>query len=156
MTRQNLNQYLIQNQKELKHKIKFIFNDLWSFDSKNLDFCIDLKTAENLTPGFAYGIWLSGYLPVIYSVSFFTIGRFEQIRKFFGFQKAPIMIINAGAYGYDKYGWEHAFKNEDDIKIMEALHFKIIDLKEKQYDFDFIFNKWFQKQNSVHIRLWKD
>ena len=137
MTRQKLNQFFIDNKDELKDKIIFIHNDLWSFNSKDLSFVVDLKNAESAIWGFAAGAFENDLLPIIYGVSFFEIGRLEQLRKFFGYNKKPCIIFNAGAYGYDRYGWEHAFKNNDDLKIMKSLKFKTFNPK---YKFNFIKN----------------
>ena len=157
ISRIEINNYLIKNQNFLKNKIKFLHNDLWNFNSKDLDFVIDLKTAENSIWSWAYGIWLAGYLPIVYGVSFFNIGRLEQLRKFFGYKKAPILIINAGAYGYNKYGWEHAFKKNDDKKIMKILNFKIIDSKKYKKTFKKVINKYVnQNWTNIYLRLYKD
>ena len=151
--RLKLNEYLNENRNELKDKIRFLHNDLWSFDSKDLDFVSDLKNAENAIWGWAYGIWKQGLFPVIYGVSFFEIGRLEQLRKFFGFNKAPILIFNAGRVGYNVYGWEHSFKFNDDKKILKALNFKVYN--SENIEIQKIFEKLFQKKN-IYIRLGKD
>ena len=151
--RYELNKFLIDNQKELSKKIRFFHNDLWSFDSKDLDFVVDLKNCENAIWGWAYGVWTQGYFPVVYGVSFFEIGRLEQLRKFFGFNKAPILIFNAGRFGYDIYGWEHAFNKGDDKKIMKALKFEVY--KSEKITVEQAFEKLFQKRN-IYIRLGKD
>ena len=148
-----LNKYLIENRDELKDKIRFLHNDLWSFDSKDLDFVIDLKNAENAIWGWAYGVWKQGLFPIVYGVSFFEIGRLEQLRKFFGFNKAPILIFNAGRVGYKDYGWEHSFKFNDDKKILKALNFKVYN--SENIEIQKIFEKLFQKKN-IYIRLGKD
>jgi transketolase C-terminal domain/subunit len=149
-----LNNYLNNNAKILQNKIRFLHNDLWSFDSKDQSFCVDLKNCENMIWGFAYGIYKQGLLPVVYGVSFFEIGRLEQLRKFFGYNKAKILIFNAGAVGYDIYGWEHAFKNEDDIKIMQTLGFDII--KSEFTTIERIFNIYFNSKRNIYVRLGSD
>ena len=148
-----LNDYLIKNKIFLKDKIRFLHNDLWSFNSKDLDFVIDLKNCENLIWSWAYGIWQQGLYPIVYGVSFFEIGRLEQLRKFFGYHKAPILIFNAGRVGYDKYGWEHSFKDEDDKKIMETLNFKVYNSEE--ISIENIFKEFFEDQN-LYVRLGAD
>lgn len=151
--RLKLNKYLIKNQEKLKDKIRFLHNDLWSFKSKDLSFSVDLKNCESAIWGIAYGMWLEGFIPIVYGVSFFEIGRLEQLRKFFGFNKAPILIFNAGRIGYDAYGWEHSFKNNDDVKIMKSIGFKVynsedISIKKAM--------KLLDKNKNAYIRLGKD
>ena len=152
--RKEIDETLIKYQNK---KIKFFFNDLWSFPSKDLKISTDLITCENIIWSEAYGAYLAGYLPIVYGVSFFNIGRLEQLRKFFGYNKAPIIIINAGAYGYDKYGWEHAFKDNDDIVLMKQLNFKIID-NFNMVSFNKILKKKLKNPNkkNIYIRLGKD
>lgn len=152
MTRLDLNQYLIKNKDKLKNEIRFLHNDLWSFDSKDLDFVFDLKNCENIIWGIAKGIHNKGYLPVIYGVSFFEIGRLEQLRKFFGHNKAPVLIFNAGRVGYD-YGWEHSFKKNDDVAIMKTLGFKVFNSEDISVKKVF---KLLKRNKNVYIRLGKD
>jgi len=163
ISRKTIDKYLIKNQDYLKNKIRFFHNDLWSFNSRDLDFVIDLKIAENSVWGWAYGAWLTGYYPVVYGVSFFNIGRFEQLRKFFGFHKAPCLIINAGAYGYKNYGWEHSFMNFEDEKLMTSIGFKVIYVKNIQnYDIRStkqLFEKYLDynsENKNIYIKLYKD
>ena len=153
MNRNDLNQYLIKNQDFLRKKIRFFHNDLWSFNSKDLDFVVDLKNCENVIWGWAYGVWKQGYYPVVYGVSFFEIGRLEQLRKFFGFNKAPILIFNAGKVGYDVYGWEHSFKKKEDKKILKAIKFKVYESEE--ISVKDAFDKLFKNKN-IYIRLGSD
>ena len=152
--RKELNAYLIKNNKLLNNKIRFLHNDLWSFDSKDLDFVVDLKNCENAIWGISYGIYQQGLLPIVYGVSFFEIGRLEQLRKFFGYKKAKMLIFNAGVYGYDKYGWEHSFKNNDDIEIMKSIDFKIYNSDE--LSLAKIFDIYLNTNKNLYIRLGKD
>jgi len=157
--RKILNKYLIDNQEYLKNKIVFLHNDLWSFNSKDLDFVEDLNVCENSIWSYAYGQYLSGKLPIVYGVSFFQIGRLETLRKFFGYNKAPILIFNAGSYGYDKYGWEHCIKDNEDISLMRELNFLTIDqnnIINIQQSIRNIFNEFIKKKKNIYIKLQKD
>jgi transketolase C-terminal domain/subunit len=152
--RKELDNYLIENKEILKNKIRLLHNDLWSFDSKDLDFVVDLKNCENAIWGIANGICQEGLLPIVYGVSFFEIGILEQLRKFFGYNKSKVLIFNAGAVGYDLYGWEHSFKNEDDIKIMQSIGFDII--KSEFTTIERIFDIYFNSKRSNYVRLGSD
>ena len=161
MKRQELNNYLNKYNKSLNDaeinnsKIIFLHNDLWSFDSKDHSFVIDLKTQENLIWSYAYGCYLNNKLPIVYGVSFFQIGRLEQLRKFFGFNNAPILIFNAGIYGYSKYHWSHEFRQNDDVKIMKSLGFKIID-ENTNMNLNDLINEYIMQPKNIYIRLSKD
>ena len=167
--RKIIDRYFIKNHEFLKDKIRFIFNDLWSFDSKDLSFACDLNCKENMIWSYAYGKFLAGFLPIVYGVSFFSIGRLEQLRKFFGYNKAPVLIINAGAVGYNNYGWEHAIVKNEDILILKTLKFECYDFSQEnqQNDLNFaikwqkIINTFLNKANTIHpvsiyLKLGKD
>jgi len=157
--RKIINKYLIQNQDILKDKICFLHNDLWSFESKDLSFVKDLNTCENSIWSYAYGQYLSEILPIIYGVSFFQIGRLETLRKLFGYNKAPILIFNAGSYGYNKYGWEHSIKDNEDIVLMRELNFVTIDqnnIINIQQSIENIFDEYLNKRKNIYIKLRKD
>ena len=103
--RNTINEYL----KNTKHNIEFIHNDLWNFDSRELSFVKNFKSAENMIWGYSYGLTLKNIFPIIYSVSYFNIGRLEQFRKFFLLKNTPFLILNAGHVGYDDLPAAHRF-----------------------------------------------
>jgi len=107
-----------------EYNLYFICCDLWRFnipdDIKHR--VIDLITAEDLVWPVAAGIARNKAKVFIYGVSFFNIGRLESLRSEIVHSGLSCYILNAGKYGYDKYGPSHAFYEDDDIKIMKSLH----------------------------------
>jgi len=160
--RLTFNEYLNNNKDYLEDKIRFIHNDLWHFSSEKLDFTIDLLTAENSVWGVSKGIYNQGLYPVVYGVSFFNIGRLEQLRKFFGSdqgsnsnrksEQAKCCIINAGHKGYERYGYEHSMSMTDDITLMEELGFYVYEIID-EVDYQEFLNDF---QNMLDIKQFRN
>jgi len=124
--RSTINEFLLKNQE--RKDIRFMHNDMWSFESKNLSVVKNFKSSENMIWGYSYGLTLQNILPIIYSVSYFNIGRLEQFRKFFLLKKSPIIIFNAGHVGYDNLPEAHRFTNpNEEDPLLKQYNFTVLD-----------------------------
>lgn len=89
----------------------------------------NMGICEQATIGFATGLSLEGFLPMVYSqIPFLTMRAFEQIRYDINEHKLNIKLIGVGANNYfEKLGRSHCVDN-DDISIMSVLkNFLILD-----------------------------
>lgn len=121
-------QYMVTSDKP----IYFIHNDLWRLPipSQISKYVIDLGTQEDNVWNVASGIMDSGYDVIVYGVGFFSIGRLESLRTEIVHSSRVgkyqnLVVLNAGAVGYDKYGPEHGFFESDDMSIMKTLGFRV-------------------------------
>lgn len=126
--------------------ITLIHNDLWHFSSAKLESTLNFGMRESSPWGFLAALSDNGRKGILYSVSFFNIGHLEYLRTMFGpftgdnedAGSRSVLILNAGRYGYDKYGNAHSFYKEDNIKVMEALDFKVYPASYFNKEQDFI------------------
>lgn len=111
-----------------EHNLYFLFNDLWRFPVPDdiKDRVLDLKTCEDSIWNIAAGIARNNGKVIVYGVGFFAIGRLENLRSEIIHSNLSVFIFNAGEYGYDKYGYAHAFYKEDDLKVMSGVGFQIV------------------------------
>jgi len=129
-------------------RIVLVVGDLgWKqFDQHRLtypDRFINVGAAEQLMVGAAVGMALEGMIPLVYSMTPFTLYRpFEFIRNHIDHDCIPVKLFGAGRdYDYDWLGFTHwghddkthmsGFKNikkywPEDAKEMEKLFHKII------------------------------
>lgn len=138
-----------------KYNLYFISCDLWRFEVPDSlqDRVIDLLTSEDLMWPIAAGIARNKGRVFTYGVSFFNIGRLESLRSEIIHSDLDLYILNAGAYGYDKYGPSHAFYNEDDLKVMQALGINTIEEPGSSWD---EFARGTQDTQVTYLRLGKD
>lgn len=141
----------------------FLHNDMWDserFKSAHLPFVRNFKSSENMIWGYAYSLdKLSGKYPIVYSVSFFNIGRFEQFRKFFLLDKfRNILILNAGHVGYSSLPEAHhfnSFNEEDFLKNYDIMILDQNDLDTKE-KFLYLLERYTTKGGRYYIKLGKD
>lgn len=78
--------------------------------------------SEQATVGIASGLFMEGFIPVIYSqVPFITMRCFEQLRYDVNEHCLGIKIVGVGACNYfERLGRSHCV-DEDDVKIMSVL-----------------------------------
>ena len=105
---------LLYNEMALDSRIVLVVGDLgWKqFDQHRLtypDRFINVGAAEQLMVGSAVGMALEGKIPIVYSMTPFTIYRpFEFIRNHLERDQIPVKLFGAGRdYDYDWLGWSH-------------------------------------------------
>ena len=105
---------LLYNEMALDSRIVLVVGDLgWKqFDQHRLtypDRFINVCAAEQLMVGSAVGMALEGKIPIVYSMTPFTIYRpFEFIRNHLERDQIPVKLFGAGRdYDYDWLGWSH-------------------------------------------------
>ena len=94
--------------------------DMWKFPTRART--INVGLGESNLLNVAAGLASQGEFVVVYGVSGFVIHRYEQLKfscRNFGAQAGTIVICNAGAVGYEKFGEGH--KLDDDLAIMSTL-----------------------------------
>ena len=83
---------------------------------------IDCGLGESNAMNIAGGLASCGETVYVYGVAGFMIHRLEQLKFsccMYGARFGKIIIVNAGQYGYEKFGAGH--KLEDDYEITEML-----------------------------------
>lgn len=82
---------------------------------------LNLGVSEQSMTGFAAGLALEGFTPIIYSINpFITMRNFEQIRNDICYQGVNVKIVSVGAgFSYGPYG--HTHHGLEDIGIMRIL-----------------------------------
>ena len=81
----------------------------------------NVMSSEQLMVGAAVGLAMEGFIPIVYSITPFTIYRpFELLRNYLNHENIPVKIVGGGRdkdYGY--LGFSHWA--EEDIKVLSTL-----------------------------------
>ena len=149
--RLRLSEYITEND-------YFLHADMWNtkrFPIKGK--VINVGLGESNLLNIAGGLARNGETVYVYGVSGFIIHRFEQLKfsaRDFGSKQGKIILVNAGAYGYDKLGAGH--KLEDDYDIMDCLDIPFYEPKDLREFLDFLDIIKKKKHGIFYIRLGKD
>jgi transketolase len=142
----------------LKDTDYLLHADMWNterFPSKAK--IINCNLGESNLVNVAAGIASEGNTVYIYGVAEFIIHRYEQLKfsaREFGSHYGKIVIVNAGKYGYEKFGAGHLL--DDDLDIMKALKISFYD-PETLYEFKNNLAEINSYPNGIfYIRLGKD
>lgn len=113
---------ILYNKIKKNNKIKIICPDLGYkfFDEIRKDFpdnFIQLQATENLALGIAVGLSLSGFIPIVYSITPFLISTPHSfLRNYLNHEKIPVKLC-AGGRGcdYEHDGYTHYCGDDKDI-----------------------------------------
>ncbi len=130
LTRKQFVNYLIKKARKDK-RIWLLTGDLGfgflqSFAKEFPDRFINCGVIEQTMIGIACGLALMGKKPYVYSTSTFLIFRaLEQIRNDIIHQGLDVTLVGTVGPQYNFLGYTHVIKDDEDIKVLNALRGKV-------------------------------